>query len=58
LRRKARQQSLARGLAACFGSAARPDLGNLLAMGCYHKTPAFLAHFAEQAGKGAVCLGG
>jgi len=58
LRGKACQQSLARSLAVWFGSAASPDLGNLLAIGCHHKTPALLAHFAEQAGKGAVCLGG
>jgi hypothetical protein len=41
-----------------LGSAARPDLGNLLAMGCHHETPTFFANFAEQTGKGAVCLGG
>jgi hypothetical protein len=58
LRHRARQQSLARGFAARFGSAARPDLGNLLAVGSHHKTPAFFANFAEQTGKGAVCLGG
>jgi hypothetical protein len=58
LRPKARQQGLSRGFAACFGGAARPDLGNLLAMGCDHKAPAFFANFAQQAGKGTVCLGG
>jgi hypothetical protein len=58
LRRKACQQSLARTLAACFGSAARPDLGNLLAMGRHHEPPIFLANFAQKPGTDVICFGG